>query len=49
MFVTPAFAAAPAEGQTHTETGVAHDAGTAPAFSRPSIRRPFRPSFCGWF
>ncbi len=27
MFVTPAFAAAPAEGQTHTETGVAHDAG----------------------
>lgn len=29
MFVTPAFAATPAEGQTNTETGVAHDAGHA--------------------
>lgn len=32
MFVTPAFAATPAEGQTHTETGVAHEAGHSGVF-----------------
>lgn len=33
MFVTPAFAEeTPAEGQLHTETGVAHDAGTSGVF-----------------